>query len=68
MVRDYLYCQQKALGGPMSILEIEDLRLTLEGALILDGVDAEIAEGALTAIVGPNGVVKSSLITHRLSS
>lgn len=45
----------------MSILEIEDLRLTIEGALILDGVDAGIDEGAVTAIVGPNGAGKSSL-------
>lgn len=45
----------------MSILEIEDLRLTIEGALILDGVEVGIDEGAVTAIVGPNGAGKSSL-------
>ncbi len=45
----------------MSILEVKNLRLIIEGNVILDGVDAEIKEGTVTALVGPNGAGKSSL-------
>lgn len=44
-----------------NILEIKDLELTIDETKILDGVDMEIEEGVVQAIVGPNGAGKSSL-------
>ena len=44
------------------MLAAENLSLRRGGARVLDGVGAELAPGAITAIVGPNGAGKSSLL------
>ncbi len=45
----------------MALLEIEGLRKTFGGLAAVDGVDFVLAEGALHAMVGPNGCGKSTL-------
>lgn len=43
-------------------LAVENLRLVLGGATILDGINACFAPGRVTAVLGPNGAGKSSLL------
>ena len=45
----------------MSLLEIKDLKLSLDGNGILNGMNLSIPEGHVYAVVGPNGAGKSSL-------
>jgi len=44
------------------MLAVERLGVTIGSAALLDGVDAAIAPGRVTAIVGPNGAGKSTLL------
>ncbi|HZA67352.1 MAG TPA: ATP-binding cassette domain-containing protein, partial [Geminicoccaceae bacterium] len=45
----------------MALLEIEGLRRTFGGLAAVDGVDLVLEDGALHALVGPNGCGKSTL-------
>jgi Fe-S cluster assembly ATP-binding protein len=45
----------------MAELEIKDLRVTIEGKTILNGVDLTVPQGEVHAIMGPNGTGKSTL-------
>jgi Fe-S cluster assembly ATP-binding protein len=45
----------------MGLLEITNLRLQLNGSPILDGLDMDLWEGHVHAVVGPNGAGKSTL-------
>jgi len=42
-------------------LSVEDLSLTIGGALILDGITLSVAENETLGIIGPNGAGKTSL-------
>ena len=45
----------------MSLLEVRDLHVAVEGTEILRGVDLEVDTGRTHAIMGPNGSGKSTL-------
>ncbi len=45
----------------MALLEIEGLHRAFGGLAAVDGIDLALAEGALHALVGPNGCGKSTL-------
>lgn len=45
-----------------SVLSIHSLRVDVPGKTILDGVDATLERGSVTAILGPNGAGKSTLL------
>src|SRR5262245_7174391 len=46
----------------MPLLEVKDLRVRYDKAVILNGVSLEVGEGELVGIVGPNGAGKSTLL------
>ncbi|MGW4463903.1 ABC transporter ATP-binding protein [Micromonospora sp. NBC_01796] len=43
-------------------VEVADLRVTLDGARILHGVDLTVAAGEWVTVIGPNGAGKSTLL------
>lgn len=45
----------------MALLEIRELVFSVNGVRILDGINLELREGYVHAIVGPNGAGKSTL-------
>ncbi len=45
----------------MSVLEIKDLNVEIEGKEILKGVNLTLKTGEIAAIMGPNGTGKSTL-------
>lgn len=45
----------------MSVLEVKDLHVTVEGKEILKGVNLKVSTGEIHAIMGPNGTGKSTL-------
>ena len=45
----------------MSVLEVKDLHVTVEGKEILKGVNLKMPTGEIHAIMGPNGTGKSTL-------
>ena len=46
----------------VDLFRFEDVRLEVDGATILDGVDAGVPDRGLTALVGPSGSGKSTLL------
>ena len=51
----------KKKGIIMSVLEIKDLHVEIEGKEILKGVNLTLKTGEIAAIMGPNGTGKSTL-------
>ena len=47
-----------------SLVRIRGLRTVLNGKTIFDGVDLDIPRGGITAIMGPSGTVKTTLMRH----
>jgi Fe-S cluster assembly ATP-binding protein len=45
----------------LSQLEIKDLHASIEGKEILKGVDFQVKQGEIHAVMGPNGSGKSTL-------
>ena len=45
----------------MSVIEIKDLHVEIEGKEILKGVNLTLKTGEIAAIMGPNGTGKSTL-------
>jgi iron complex transport system ATP-binding protein len=43
-------------------VSVTDLRVRLDGALIVDGVDLDVAEGEWVTVIGPNGAGKSTAL------
>jgi Fe-S cluster assembly ATP-binding protein len=50
------------------VLEIRDLRVSVEGTPILKGVELSLEQGAFDALMGPNGSGKSTLAQTLLGS
>ncbi|MCA1674478.1 MAG: ABC transporter ATP-binding protein, partial [Actinobacteria bacterium] len=43
-------------------LEARDLRLGYGDTVIIDGLDLEVLDGTVSAVIGPNGCGKSTLL------
>jgi phospholipid/cholesterol/gamma-HCH transport system ATP-binding protein len=54
----------KAATATDPIIELRDLHKAFGGRAVLDGLNLKISPGKITAIVGPSGVGKSTLIKH----
>jgi phospholipid/cholesterol/gamma-HCH transport system ATP-binding protein len=54
-----------AAGAPDdTLIRIRGLRTVLNGKVIFDGVDLDIPRGRVTAIMGPSGTGKTTLMRH----
>jgi len=53
---------QKTAGGDGSILRLQELRVTLGGSSILHGVSFDVAPNGVTALLGRNGVGKTTTL------
>lgn len=51
----------QGMDGGAPLLEVRGLRVSIEGAPILNGIDLEVGIGEVHAIMGPNGSGKSTL-------
>jgi phospholipid/cholesterol/gamma-HCH transport system ATP-binding protein len=49
---------------PEPFIRIRGLRTVLNGKTIFDGVDLDVARGGITAIMGPSGTGKTTLLRH----
>jgi phospholipid/cholesterol/gamma-HCH transport system ATP-binding protein len=50
------------LNPPAAIVEIRNLRYAVGGRSIFDGLDVDIAPGRITAVMGPSGTGKTTLL------
>ena len=50
-------------AGP-ALVQVRGLYTSLGGKVIFDGVDVDIARGRITAIMGPSGTGKTTLLRH----
>jgi phospholipid/cholesterol/gamma-HCH transport system ATP-binding protein len=47
-----------------ALIQVRDVRTRLGGKLIFDGIDLDIPRGKVTAIMGPSGTGKTTLLRH----
>ncbi|HVT31461.1 MAG TPA: ABC transporter ATP-binding protein [Rhodanobacteraceae bacterium] len=47
-----------------ALVEVRGLRTTLGGKVIFGGIDLDVARGKITAIMGPSGTGKTTLLRH----
>lgn len=53
-----------ANSTPEPLIRIRGLRTVLNGKVIFDGIDLDIPRGSITAIMGPSGTGKTTLLRH----
>ncbi|MDY5585251.1 MAG: ATP-binding cassette domain-containing protein, partial [Arcanobacterium sp.] len=51
-----------------AVIKVSDLHVKLDSAHILRGIDLEVSNGEVIAILGPNGSGKSTLIKTIVSN
>jgi len=56
--------RRPAAPGPDVLVRIRGLHTVLNGKTIFDGVDLDIPRGRITAIMGPSGTGKTTLMRH----
>jgi Fe-S cluster assembly ATP-binding protein len=56
----------KLAGHGMPLLEIENLRVKIDGKKILNGVDLAVNAGEMHAIMGPNGSAEVDILAQAL--
>jgi len=49
-------------GAPPPLLEVKDVEVVRDGAVLLHGVGMEVQPGTIHALAGPNGAGKSTLL------
>jgi phospholipid/cholesterol/gamma-HCH transport system ATP-binding protein len=54
---------RQAAAGP-ALVEVRGLHTTLGGKVIFDGIDLDVTRGKITAIMGPSGTGKTTLLRH----
>jgi phospholipid/cholesterol/gamma-HCH transport system ATP-binding protein len=54
----------RPVAAGTALVEVRALRTTLGGKIIFDGVDLDIPRGRITAIMGPSGTGKTTLLRH----
>ena len=54
----------RANASDTPLVEIRGLRTVLGGKTIFDGIDLDVARGRVTAIMGPSGTGKTTLLRH----
>jgi phospholipid/cholesterol/gamma-HCH transport system ATP-binding protein len=54
--------RQAAPGS--ALVEVRGLHTTLGGKVIFDGIDLDVPRGTITAIMGPSGTGKTTLLRH----
>ena len=53
-----------SLPSSDALVQVRGLRTVLNGKIIFDGIDLDIPRGRITAIMGPSGTGKTTLLRH----
>ena len=44
------------------MLRVENLKKSFDGRVVLDGIDLQVHQGEVVAVIGPSGTGKSTLL------